>query len=77
MAQKLDAYVCIDLGWIYDCIIDYSLVRDSKKKKLDYDYTDKFETPIDSAIDNFVEESKLSCMSVISLGYTDITILTA
>jgi len=24
--------VHIDLGWIYDCIIDYSLVRDSKNK---------------------------------------------
>ena len=32
MAQKLNAYVCIYLGWIYDCIIDYSLVRDSKNK---------------------------------------------
>ena len=26
--------VHIDLGWIYDCIIDYSLVRDSKNKNL-------------------------------------------
>ena len=33
MAQKLNVYVCIDLGWIYDCIIDYSLVRDSTNKK--------------------------------------------
>ena len=31
----------------------------------------------DSATDIFVEESKLSCMSAISLGYTDMTILTA
>jgi len=66
---------------IWDGFMTASLTTASfvipKKKKLDYDYTDKFETPIDSAIDNFVEESKLSCMSVISLGYTDITILTA
>jgi len=51
MAQKLNVYVCTHLGWIYDCIIDYSLVRDSKnKKKLDYDYTDKFETPIETLL---------------------------
>ena len=43
--------VHIDLGWIYDCIIDYSLVRDSKnKKKLDYDYTGKFGTSIETLL---------------------------
>jgi len=50
MAQKLNAYVCIHLGWIYDCIIDYSLVRDSKNKKTDYDYTGKFETSIETPL---------------------------
>jgi len=70
MLVWLKSYVCIDLGWIYDCIIDYSLVRDSKKK-LDYDYTDKFETSIETPL------LTTSLRSAISLGYTDITILAA
>ena len=76
MAQKLNAYVCIYLGWIYDCIIDYSLVRDSKKTWL-WLHRQIRDVHRDPAIDNVVEESKLLCMSAISLGYTDITILTA
>jgi len=58
MAQKFNAYVCIDLGWIYGCIIDYSLVRNSKnKKKLDYgiNYTEKFETSIETQISQAIE----------------------
>ena len=49
-------YVCINLGWIYDCIIDH----DSKnKKKLDYgiNYTEKFETSIETQISQAIETS--------------------
>ena len=78
MAQKLNVYVCIHLGWIYDCIIDYNLVRDSKNKKTWlWLHRQIWDIHRDPAIDNFVEEIKLSCMSAISLGYTDIAILTA
>ena len=51
-AQKVNAYVWVHLGWIYDWITDPSLVCDSKVKHLDYgiSYTEILETSIETWI---------------------------
>ena len=76
--QTLNGYVCIHLGWVRDWI---SLVRTRKNNSIAGQTTQiLIETFIETWLArywDFIEESRLSRMSIISLDHTDVIILTA